>query len=279
MTELNAPDLIENAILVGTNNDVVPTVQQPTMATEDPSGPHTVNDYSMVLDSCGAGGVSALSLNDNAPTATTLATATATGPNMKNTTNNNTSANNTNEQCRDMAVRMGNVRGKRRRKKSKQKSNNKPYKKSNWKFMPRSRHISTGGMVPYNTNKFLMEEHMPDTGRLTPSGRHRDSSFSVDSDENIYNEEEFLSKEFSSVYEDARSERLESMTKQQLIQEFLQMEANFDKLSKTMGARKSDYDNAKEVQHVKHFETQDVIRKLEEKVKELTIENQGKKTF
>lgn len=271
MTELTAPDLIENAILVGTKNDVVPSVQQPTMATEDPSGPHTLNDYSMVLDSCGAGGVSALSLNDNAPVAATVtATATATSPNM-NIANDTSTIN---EQCKDMAVKMGNVRGKRRRKKSKQKTNNKPYKKSNWKFMTRSRHISTGGMVPYNTNKFLMEEHMPDAGRLTPSGRHRDSSFSVDSDENIYNEEEFLSKEFSSVYEDARSERLENMTKQQLIQEYLQMEANFDKLNKTMGARKSDYDNAKEVQHVKHFETQDVIRKLEDKVKELTVENQ-----
>lgn len=273
MTELTAPDLIENAILAGTKNDVVPSVQQPTMATEDPSVPHTLNDYSMVLDSCGAGGVSALSLNDNAPAvATATATETATSPNMNRANDSST----INEQCKDMTVRMGNVRGKRRRKKSKQKTNNKPYKKSNWKFMPRSRHISTGGMVPYNTNKFLMEEHMPDTGRLTPSGRHRDSSFSVDSDENIYNEEEFLSKEFSSVYEDARSERLESMTKQQLIQEYLQMEANFDKLNKTMGARKSDYHNAKEVQHVKQFEAQDVIRKLEDKVKELTIENQGK---
>lgn len=259
MTDLSAPDLLENAIIAGTKNDVVPT-QQPTMATEDPSGPHKANDYSMMLDSCGAGGVSALSLNDNTATTATI-------------TNGDRDLN--------MAVRAtaANLKGKRRRRKSKQKTNTKPYKKSNWKFqLPRSRNNGTGGMstlVPYNTNKFLMEEHMPETGRLTPSGRNRDSSFSVDSDENLYNEEEFLSKEFSSVYEDARSERLEGMSKQQLIQEYLQLEASYDKLSNNLGARKTDYDNAKEVQRAKHFESQDVIMKLEERVKELTSENQG----
>lgn len=91
-----------------------------------------------------------------------------------------------------------------------QKSNNTPYKKSNWKFqMPRTRLYggdepgSCGGLVPYNTNKFLMEEHMPEEilGRVSPSGRTRNSSFSVDS-EDYFNslpedEEEFLTKEFA----------------------------------------------------------------------------------
>lgn len=319
MTEPSAPDLIENTIFAGTKIDVV-HAQRPTMATEEPSsvGPHTVNaaaiaaaavdaataaaaaadaatsgvrnDYIRMgrLDSCGADGVSALSLNDNHNTMTAAAAAAVTGAINKNA-----------DRDMNVAVRTNmNMKAKRRRRKSKQKTNNKPYKKSNWKFqLPRSRqhqqngsgcngNVGGGGgggggdpgrmstLVPYNTNKFLMEEHMPDTGRLTPSGRNRDSSFSVDSDENLYNEE-FLSKEFSSVYEDARSERLENMSKQQLVQEYLQLEANYDKMSKNLGARRSDYDNAKEVQRVKHFESQDVIRKLEERVKELTSENQG----
>lgn len=309
MTESSAPDLIEITIFAGTKNDVVHT-QRATMATEPSSvGPHTVSAAAAAavataaaveaatsatvvvknirmgrMDSCGADGVSALSLNDDHNSITTGAAAIAA---VTGTINTNT------DRDMNLVVRKNmNMKAKRRRRKSKQKSNNKPYKKSNWKFqLPRNGsglHAGPGGgniggcinggmstLVPYNTNKFLMEEHMPDTGRLTPSGRNRDSSFSVDSDENLYNEEEFLSKEFSSVYEDARSERLESMSKQQLIQEYLQLEANYDKLSKNLGARRSDYDNAKEVQRVKHFESQDVIRKLEERVKELTSENQG----
>lgn len=315
MTEYSAPDLIENVLFAGTKNDVVPIAQQPVMATDEPStGPHTVrtaddtlsvsnnvyngssvasisssnssssggsssnsNDSSMVLERCNVDGVSALSLNDkqhtnNAVSRPEEATATAALAIMGTSVEHDSNI---------VAVRTLSMKAKRRRRKSKQKSNNKPYKKSNWKFqLSRSTRPpnGSGGMstlVPYNTNKFLMEEHMPETGRLTPSGRNRDSSFSVDSDENLYNEEEFLSKEFSSVYEDARSERLESLSKPQLIQEYLQLEANYDKLSKNLGARKSDYDNAKEVQRVKHFESQDVIRKLEDRIKELTSENQG----
>jgi len=174
-------------------------------------------------------------------------------------------------------------RGKRRRRKSnrsKQKTNNKPYKKSNWKFqMPRTRLFGAGdephNLVPYNTNKFLMEEHMPEAilGRLSPSGRTRNSSFSVDS-EDYFNalpedEEAFLTKEFSSVYETARSERLDGMSKNQLIKEYLQLEANYDKLSKTLGARVSLDVDAK----AKDFESKNVICRLEERVKQLTEEN------
>lgn len=220
--------------------------------------------------------------------------------------------NKTNEFKNNATVKNIVMKSKRRRRKSsKQKSNTKPYKKTNWKFQViRSRNSSGGNgsgcvggsgsgagiiggsgggrstgrrgdnngigslstLVPYNTNKFLMEEHMPE---LT-SVRNRDSSFSVDSDENVYNDDEFLSKEFSSVYENARTERLEGMSKQQLIQEYLQLEANYDKLSKNLGAKKCYFDNAKEVQQAKNFECQNIIRKLEERVKELSAENLGK---
>lgn len=306
MTDFSGPDLIENVLLAGTKCDVVPAAQQPVMATDESSaGPHSVrtvaddattatsahngsgasgsasgsssvsnsNDSTtMVLEHCGVAGVSALSLNDtqhlNIATANQSANAAAAAS-MGTSVERDTKI---------AAAKVLSMKAKRRRRKSKQKSNNKPYKKSNWKFQmtqsTRSGGIST--LVPYNTNKFLMEEHMPESGRMTPSGRNRDSSFSVDSDENLYNEVEFLSKEFSSVYEDARSERLESLSKPQLIQEYMQLEASYDKLSRHLGTRKSYYyDQAKEIQRVKHFESQDVIRKLEERIKELTSENQG----
>ncbi|KAH8351169.1 hypothetical protein KR084_008971, partial [Drosophila pseudotakahashii] len=103
-------------------------------------------------------------------------------------------------------------------------------------------------LVPYNTNRFLMEEHM--------SELHKD-----DSDDNCFNSQTedqvlFLSKEFSNVYERARLERLETMSKQELIQECLQIEDRYSKaqnMSKEFGAK---------------------IRAQEEKMRQLTRENQ-----
>ncbi|XP_037732124.1 MAP7 domain-containing protein 2 [Drosophila subpulchrella] len=103
-------------------------------------------------------------------------------------------------------------------------------------------------LVPYNTNRFLMEEHM--------SELHKD-----DSDDNCFGSQTedqvlFLSKEFSNVYERARLERLETMSKQELIQECLQIEDRYSKaqnVSKEFGAK---------------------IRAQEEKMRQLTRENQ-----
>ncbi|XP_062554729.1 uncharacterized protein LOC134219848 isoform X2 [Armigeres subalbatus] len=140
-------------------------------------------------------------------------------------------------------------RGKTKR--GKRSTSSRPYSKSQWKFhVPllrttaankrrvkltrltagSSRMISITDpfmlsdqppLVPYNTNRFLMEDHMPHV--LTPSE----------------DEEEFLTKEFSSVYEDARSERLEGLSKSQLIQEYLQLEANYEQVTRRYNAAKS----------------------------------------
>lgn len=101
--------------------------------------------------------------------------------------------------------------------------------------------------APYNTNQFLMEEHMPEAHRALHlaqpvESRTRDSSFSVDSDENYFyplpeDEEDFLTKEFSSVYEDAQSERLTNMTKDELLQEYLLLQGRYDTLAKRFSSR------------------------------------------
>ncbi|KRK03828.1 protein HEXIM2 isoform X1 [Drosophila yakuba] len=103
-------------------------------------------------------------------------------------------------------------------------------------------------LVPYNTNRFLMEEHM--------SELHKD-----DSDDNCFGSQTedqvlFLSKEFSDVYERARLERLETMSKQELIQECLQIEDRYSKaqnMSKEFGAK---------------------LRAQDDKLRQLTRENQ-----
>ncbi|XP_014469120.1 PREDICTED: protein HEXIM [Dinoponera quadriceps] len=107
--------------------------------------------------------------------------------------------------------------------------------------------------APYNTTQFLMDDHsdLPDLEQKLSEAaslevpamfqkppappRTRDSSFSVDSDEDYFysspeDEEEFLTKEFSNAYEDLHAERLSNLSKSQLIQEYLQLETRMDVL-------------------------------------------------
>ncbi|XP_016981399.1 protein HEXIM1 [Drosophila rhopaloa] len=103
-------------------------------------------------------------------------------------------------------------------------------------------------LVPYNTNRFLMEEHMSEV----PKDDSDDNCFGSQAEDQVL----FLSKEFSNVYERARLERLETMSKQELIQECLQIEDRYSKaqnISKEFSAK---------------------IRTQEEKMRQLTRENQ-----
>jgi protein HEXIM1/2 len=111
--------------------------------------------------------------------------------------------------------------------------------------------------APSNTTQFIMNDHS-DTiqfldvqlgvsresvgvthgcGRVV--SRARESSFSLDSDEDYYysspeDEEDFLSKEFLKDYNRVRADRLVSMSKGELISEYLQMEARIDALEKRL---------------------------------------------
>lgn len=114
--------------------------------------------------------------------------------------------------------------------------------------------------APNNTNEFLFADHtdIPDLeqklagvvtsdgGRKAKPARTRDSSFSIDSfdeDEYFYSspedEEDFLTKEFSTAYEDLHAERLGSLSKSELIQEYVQLEAKMELLSKRLRTRTS----------------------------------------
>ncbi|XP_059053223.1 protein HEXIM1 [Achroia grisella] len=145
----------------------------------------------------------------------------------------------------------GTAKKKRRRGKSKRKLLL-PFKKTPWQDRRKNEKSKRNNRyrkivlaktrAPFNNNQFLMEIHKPEPENTfhilqTPSARTRDSSFSVDSEENYFfslpeDEEEYLTKEFSSVYEDAQSERLSNMSKNELIQEYLLLEAKYDNLVK-----------------------------------------------
>ncbi|XP_017874271.1 PREDICTED: protein HEXIM1 [Drosophila arizonae] len=114
-------------------------------------------------------------------------------------------------------------------------------------------------LVPYNTNRFLMEEHMSEL----PRDDFEDNCFGSQTED----QELFLSKEFSNVYERARVERLETMSKQELIQECLQIE---DRYAKDQGRQRQLSLNAQNIS--KEFGAK--IRALEEKIRDLTRENQ-----
>ena len=140
----------------------------------------------------------------------------------------------------------------------------KPYSKQHLSYQQRVRNragrpTKTGRQppAPYNTTQFLIEDHndLPDLEQKLAGAsasseipryfqkpgvcRTRDSSFSVDSDEDFFysspeDEEEFLTKEFKTAYEDLHAERLGAMTKAQLIQEYIQLEAKVDLLTKRL---------------------------------------------
>lgn len=145
----------------------------------------------------------------------------------------------------------GLIKKKRRRGKSKRKIM-KPFSKIPWQDRRKNEKSKRNNRfrkivmakthAPFNNNQFLMEIHKPEPENSfqllrTPSARTRDSSFSVDSEDNYFfslpeDEEEYLTKEFSSVYEDAQSERLSNMSKDDLVQEYLFLEAKYDNLVK-----------------------------------------------
>ncbi|XP_071868938.1 uncharacterized protein [Bombus fervidus] len=141
----------------------------------------------------------------------------------------------------------------------------KPYSKQQLSYQQQLRYRSRGRLAktgrqppaPYNTTQFLMDDHsdlpdldqklseaasseLPATFQKPPApSRTRDSSFSVDSDEDYFysspeDEEEFLTKEFSTAYEDLHAERLSTLSKSELIQEYLQLEAKVDLLTKRL---------------------------------------------
>lgn len=130
---------------------------------------------------------------------------------------------------------------------------------------------STQPPAPYNTTQFLIADHndLPDLKEklaaevtakselprafqkpLAPP-RTRDSSFSVDSDEDYFysspeDEKEFLTKEFSSAYDDLQAERLSALSKYELIQEYIELEAKLEVVSKRLRSKNNQTTDERE---------------------------------
>jgi len=117
--------------------------------------------------------------------------------------------------------------------------------------------------APFNSTQFLMNDHENDALQYLDTAlgvrrkdansaassirerpirkinRARDSSFSLDSDEDFYysspeDEEDFVNQEFIKEYDNVRTNRLVDMPKSELIQEYLLMENRVDSLEKRL---------------------------------------------
>ncbi|XP_064472329.1 protein HEXIM1-like [Ornithodoros turicata] len=129
-------------------------------------------------------------------------------------------------------------------------------------------------VAPYNTTQFLMEDHCvqePDYEHIVNGGhRHRDNSInsvnSIDSSDEFYSspedEDDFLQKQFSEAYDDIHAERLNSMSKTELVQEYLLLEDRVQDLEhKLRESRTARLD----------VETQTTAEETEEQLQKISI--------
>lgn len=150
----------------------------------------------------------------------------------------------------------------------------------------RRRRMTESFNAPFNSTQFLMNDHKTEAVRHLDSTlnggnnaggrknevnvddddsvditmeerplrritRARESSFSIDSDDDYYysspeDEEEFMSREFIKDYDNLRNDRLIDMSKDELINEYLQMEEKIEALEKRLSRQSSTTDNVAE---------------------------------
>jgi len=171
------------------------------------------------------------------------------------------------------------------------------------KRMSRRRRRATGtNNAPFNSTQFLMNDHVSEAVKHLNSTlnvkaksteavdeessidsslleqrpvrritRARESSFSIDSDEDYYysspeDEEEFLSKEFIKDYDNVRNDRLVDMSKAELINEYLQMEQKIEALEKRLSTSDKALNKSSD-------EMANTIQKFQNEIQRLESEN------
>lgn len=103
--------------------------------------------------------------------------------------------------------------------------------------------------APYNTTQFLMDDHNveePNFDDIPGSHNRNNREQSADLSDDFYSspedEEDYLQRQFSEVYENIHAERLNSMCKTELVQEYMQLEVRVEELEsqlKDMSSRES----------------------------------------
>lgn len=151
-------------------------------------------------------------------------------------------------------------------------------------------------MAPFNTTQFVMADHNepePDFNGILnhshPHHRNREMSLSSQGDypdgegdevggEDFYSspsdEEEFLEKDFSEEYEMVHAERLQNMSKDELVQDYLQMEEKLESLQRTAASTRMGGQNDITEQRLNEINSlRSEIRRLREDNERLMREN------
>ncbi len=156
-------------------------------------------------------------------------------------------------------------------------------------------------LAPYNTTQFLMDQHPPSGGGTDAppdagerqNGENRNDQGSIDSygscselsanGNESPSEEFFYNKDFSQAYESYQSERLHNMSKEELIQEILDVERKLEEaVSKNREMVKEQQQNNNEVQNgqkgdrsedVHDLETSEAVKNVQELMAKLREEN------
>jgi len=157
----------------------------------------------------------------------------------------------------------------------------KPYSKMTWEERQkaderitiranrvRERRFKSGlAMAPYNTTQFLMEQHEPtgseqcatfpflelDMPQTCPPGR---SSGSVTGESSVADVDDagaevmFMEKEFAEEYENFRAERLQTLTKEELVRDYVDLERKLEKMQQSR-MELSDRESTTEVEQLR----------------------------
>ncbi|PIK46866.1 hypothetical protein BSL78_08452 [Apostichopus japonicus] len=99
--------------------------------------------------------------------------------------------------------------------------------------------------TPYNTTQFLMEDHKADTPDLSGITENNDNDTSEEIFEEDFRNGEYLEKNFSAVYDEVQTERLQSMSKEQLVNEVLALSKRVAELEESQQKLKSDQGDLK----------------------------------
>lgn len=166
-----------------------------------------------------------------------------------------------NEQYKPMAIKKKHRRGSRRSRKK-----YKPYSKLTWEEKKaveerdsrravsiREKYMHEKGrpLAPFNTSQFLMAEHdtqEPDLhvnriARLSSSADDSDEGGSAslsDEERDIEDVRNFLQKDFAETYDRFHSETLRCMNKEELINEYIELENKVENLEKELTSIKTN---------------------------------------
>ena len=211
-----------------------------------------------------------------------------------------------NEQYKPMAIKKKHRRGSRRSKKK-----YKPYSKLTWEEKKaveerdsrravsiREKYMHEKGrpLAPFNTSQFLMAEHdtqEPDlhvhrTARLSSSADDSDEADSAsvsDEERDIEDARNFLQKDFAETYDRFHSETLRRMNKEELINEYIELENKVENLERELISVQSNGKvngyttpggdmNSVDIDHDRSRESlEHEIKKLREENQKLNAEN------